>query len=281
MNQLKTYRDAQFCYETSEVPNILKWVTPNTRVLEFGPAYGYMTRYMREKLNCSVVAIELNPEMAKNLTPYTEKVIVADLDKDDWNLNLTGKFDYIIFADVLEHLRFPAETLSKATPFLKEGGCVLTSIPNINHAGIIMSLQAGEFNYSRFGLLDDTHVYFFTRKSIFSMMHKIGLSCLDERSYYNRPGETEFRKTYIQNPSALFSVLMKGDTSVYQFVNKWGKRNLADLEEIPNLKAFHLTPFSAIMVLIRDFNDYYEIKKGKRLHAPSWLHNFLTKKGLY
>lgn len=216
---MKIYGNTTMVYTKETAPGILQWVKPNSRVLEFGPAYGYMTRYLKEVLHCQVTCIELNASMKSTLEQYAEKVIIADLDLDSWEEQLDGNFDFIIFGDVLEHLRNPLFAMEKATVF---GDCVLTSVPNIGHSSIILSLLSGEFAYQTYGLLDDTHVHFFTRKSIEDLMNTCSFEYEDENSVMVLyPFDTEFKMSYARHLLAAWSIVRKRDSSVYQFVNKW------------------------------------------------------------
>lgn len=216
---MKSYGNSTMVYTRETVPTILQWVEPNSRVLEFGPAYGYMTRYLKEVLHCQITCIELNISMKSTLEQYAEKIIIADIDLDSWEEQLDGKFDYIIFGDVLEHLRNPLLAMKKATLF---GDCVLTSVPNIGHSSIILSLLSGEFSYQTYGLLDDTHIHFFTRHGIEDLMNTCSFECIDEKSLLVLyPFDTEFKMSYARHLLAAWSICRKPDSSVYQFVNKW------------------------------------------------------------
>ena len=85
-----------------------------------------------------------------------------------------GKFDTIIFADVLEHLVDPEGVLINLKSKLAPGGEIFASIPNIRHWYIFQQLLQGDWEYSEHGLLDKTHLRFFTKKSIVRMFKKCG-----------------------------------------------------------------------------------------------------------
>ena len=102
---MKIYGTDQIVYTPNNIPQILMWVKPNSRVLEFGPGIGYMTQYIKEQLHCHVIAVEINPVMAETIALYAEQVIVSDIDTGSWEQELQGQyFDYILFADVLESI---------------------------------------------------------------------------------------------------------------------------------------------------------------------------------
>jgi SAM-dependent methyltransferase len=146
---------------------VLELVEPGSRVLEFGCSTGYMSKALRDRLGATVVGVELNAEAAEQAKPYLERVLVGDAEELDLEAELGGeRFDAILFADVLEHLRDPAALLRRVRPFLAEGGTVVASIPNIAHASVRLSLLGGSWRYREQGLLDETHLRFFTREGI-------------------------------------------------------------------------------------------------------------------
>lgn len=267
---MKIYGDEYLTYSEDEIPPVLRWVTPNSRVLEFGPAMGYMTKYLAGKLNCTVTGIELNPQMAKNVEKYAEKVIIANLDFDEWEKDLSGKYDFIIFGDVLEHLRNPKLVLQKAIGFLSTTGSVLTSIPNIGHSAILLSLIEGEFEYQDYGLLDNTHIHFFTRESIKQMMNECNLACTGENNTISpNLGNVVFRKFFFFHPMFSFFVLRRKDTSVVQFVNKWEFRDLN--KQYMEYSGYQLSFWRLILTFLDDINEYLAYKYKKKITLPLFL----------
>lgn len=105
---------------------IVQNIQAGTKVLEFGPSTGYMTKYLKEELKCSVTAVEIDPDSAEIARQYCEKLIVANIEAYPWHEEIEKQsFDYIIFSDVLEHLYDPWKILNLSKEFLKEDG-VLT-----------------------------------------------------------------------------------------------------------------------------------------------------------
>ena len=154
---------------------VLGLVEPGSRVLEFGPSTGYMTQALRERLNASVVGVELNAEAAQLAAVHSERVLIGDAEELDLEAELGGeRFDAVLFADVLEHLREPARLLRRVRQFVGEGGVVIASIPNIAHASVRLALLGGSFRYREQGLLDETHLRFFTREGIQDLFESSG-----------------------------------------------------------------------------------------------------------
>lgn len=94
---------------------------------------------------------------------------------EDQNLDFAPhSFDYIIFGDVLEHLHDPLRTIQYCRSLLKESGCILACIPNLMHISVIEQLLQGNFTYTETGLLDKTHIHFFTYNEIKKMFETGG-----------------------------------------------------------------------------------------------------------
>lgn len=258
----KTYPELNA--ENLPIIHFLKQIPARSRILEFGPAVGYTTRYLKEKKHCQITCIELNPEMAKIAAQYSEKMIIADIDTGEWESQVSGIFDYIIFGDVLEHLRTPANTLQKAVIFLSPKGYILTSIPNIAHNAVVMSMTKGIFEYTPFGLLDNTHVYFFTRKSMTEMFENTGLKCIEESSILKRPGETELKQCYCNQPFLAMMLLWRTDAHVYQFVCKWGNSIEHPAEIKASKKGYKFPAYKLPLLMYFDFKDYLYKRFGIR-----------------
>jgi len=202
---------------------ILKNIKPNSRVLELGCAYGRMTKYMKESLNCVIDTIEVDEEAGMVAATWANQSFGGSLeDLSVWQeLNdiKCNNYDYLIFADVLEHLTNPTEVLNRSSNLLKTGGSIWISIPNTAHNSIIIDLLNDKFVYREIGLLDNTHIKLFTINSILEMIKKSGL-VLNERIDLSLPVEnTEFNNSYQDVPTEVASFLKKRPLGeVYQFV---------------------------------------------------------------
>lgn len=207
---------------------ILKNLTPNSKVLELGCAYGRMTKYMRETLNCTIDTIELDEEAGKIAANWANKSFAANIEEQDtWDeLKFIGccDYDHIIFADVLEHLRWPHETLNNAKGLLKDTGTIWISIPNIAHNSVIIDLINNKFNYRDVGILDDTHLKFFTINSLLGMIDKCELNVIKRIDLINKVEYTEFNNSYDELPDDISNLLKNRELGeVYQFVLELSK----------------------------------------------------------
>jgi 2-polyprenyl-3-methyl-5-hydroxy-6-metoxy-1,4-benzoquinol methylase len=197
---------------------IVSLVPPATRVLEFGCATGYMSEVLKERLGCTVVGIEIDPGAATLAEEHADRVIVGDAEKIDYAAELAGEeFDVVLFADVLEHLKEPADVLRRIRPFVSENGVVIASIPNIAHASVRLALLGGEFRYREWGLLDDTHLRFFTRASIQDLFEESGYVITHWLRQRLDVGETEIKVPEV--PEAVREWLASDpEATTYQFV---------------------------------------------------------------
>lgn len=156
---------------------ILKNVGTGKRVLEVGCASGVQSRVLKEQQGCTITGIEIDPEAAQEARQYCESVIVGNLETLNFEEALGDRrYNVIVLADVLEHLRNPAQVLNGLKQFLDTGGYILASIPNIVHAGLILEMANGRFDYRPYGLLDDTHVRFFTLKGVYRLFQDCDLA---------------------------------------------------------------------------------------------------------
>ena len=168
--------------DNSSLTYIVKNINPGTTVLEFGPATGYMTKYLKEEAGCHVYIVEIDKDAFEKAILYAENGICGNAEDYEWYDKFYDiQFDYITFSDVLEHLVNPWKTLKFAANLLKKDtGRVLISIPNIGHNAVLIDLFNDKFKYRETGIMDNTHLRFFTHDSMIEMFHKCGLYIVNE-----------------------------------------------------------------------------------------------------
>lgn len=161
-------------------------IKPNSIVLDVGCSQGLIGEVLFKELNCKVYGIELDEEAAKiaEKTNCYQKIYKFDITNNnskEYNdfFNEQLDFDYIIFSDVLEHLVYPDNILYNFGNLLKNNGNVMISLPNIAHYDVIDGLLNEKFNYSEMGILDNTHLRFFTKYSFAEYIDSIN----DENDY--------------------------------------------------------------------------------------------------
>src|SRR4030042_230941 len=157
---------------------IYKLIPKNKKILDVGCNTGNLGEKLIKEKNCEVWGIDYSKEAIKLAKKRLTQTKVFDL--ETYKIPFPKeKFDIIIFADVLEHLRYPEEILKKFSNMLNESGLVFTSIPNIANIKIRFNLLLGKWDYQEEGILDKTHLRFFTKKTIRSLFRNSGYRIIE------------------------------------------------------------------------------------------------------
>jgi 2-polyprenyl-3-methyl-5-hydroxy-6-metoxy-1,4-benzoquinol methylase len=144
------------------------------KILDVGCGVGRTGQMLREKGFEEIFAVELSPHAAQQAKPYYQEVIIGDIEKDILPFS-KGFFDCILYGDVLEHLVDPWKVLRCHREILKDDGVIICSIPNIRYYKILKPLILnGQWEYVDLGVLDRTHLRFFTLRTIENMFHETG-----------------------------------------------------------------------------------------------------------
>ena len=151
---------------------LLEAVGTGNRVLDVGCSSGYLARPLQERGN-TIVGLELDPEAARAAEEFCELVLVGDVETMDLPLE-PGSFDVVLGGDVIEHLRDPAATLARLRAFLRPGGRIVLSTPNVANWAIRLSLLSGRWRYTDRGILDRSHTHLFTRATLAETLERAG-----------------------------------------------------------------------------------------------------------
>jgi len=147
-------------------------IAPHSRILDVGCGTGSITELLRHETLGSIIGIEPDAERAQRAAARGLDVYQGLLSTDF--LRQHGPFDYIVFADVLEHLPIPAEIVMLAKGGLREGGSLVVSLPNVAHWFVRTDLLCGRFNYQDCGIMDATHLRWFTRRTAQEFFERLG-----------------------------------------------------------------------------------------------------------
>ncbi len=200
---------------------LLNWVPDGSNVLDIGCATGYMCSALKEHKNCKITGIEIDANMASVAKKKCDDVIEGDILSMDIKKELGEEavFDVVLMGDVLEHLTDPGSVLQKIRPFLKEKGLLLVSVPNIAHSAIIFELLQGKFPYREEGLLDYTHLRFFTKESLINMLESKGFWVTSIERTIVPAENTEFRCDISLFPKETVQFIKNlPDSDTYQFI---------------------------------------------------------------
>jgi 2-polyprenyl-3-methyl-5-hydroxy-6-metoxy-1,4-benzoquinol methylase len=149
---------------------ILAAIKPSSSVFDVGCAQGYLAEALARK-SCCVTGIEIDPAVARQARKYCSAVFVGDIE----TMPLPRRtFDYIICADVLEHFKRPDIFLRRLKRNLAPSGRLIASIPNVAHFWIRLNLLFGRFEYTERGIMDKTHLRFYTLKTMKRLLAENG-----------------------------------------------------------------------------------------------------------
>ena len=147
-------------------------------ILEVGCACGATLLHIKNKYpQANLHGVELNPAAAAVAGAFA-KIAACNIEAADKNFE-KETYNYVIFADVLEHLYNPWLVLKEMKKYIKPDGYVLASIPNVMHFSIMRQLLAGRWQYESAGILDRSHLRFFTLQEIIEMFQQSGYGELD------------------------------------------------------------------------------------------------------
>ncbi|MBW7991967.1 MAG: class I SAM-dependent methyltransferase [Planctomycetes bacterium] len=166
-------------YFQSNREDMLKYVPTDTKTsLEFGCGYGEFSALVKDKFDAETWAVEINEEAAHEAEKKIDKVLNFDAAESLDNIP-ENYFDCIILFDILEHLLDPSALLRALKKKLSSKGVIIASIPNIRYYRTFVDLVIhGNLDYKEHGILDRTHLRFFTYKSIVKMLNLLDFEIL-------------------------------------------------------------------------------------------------------
>jgi SAM-dependent methyltransferase len=173
-----SFKKIKYCYQgkfdpLKLEPTNIDWlstalVPENSKVLELGCATGFMSQYFRRRLHCQVIGVDINPNVKPDIT-------------GDLNLPATWAkikkfkpFDVVFASAIIEHLPNPEATLQLIKAVLKPQGQLIITAPNVAHWRLRLKLLRGHWDYEDYGLLDKTHLRFFTYYSFQKLISDAG-----------------------------------------------------------------------------------------------------------
>jgi SAM-dependent methyltransferase len=153
-------------------------IPEGARVLEIGCATGFVGKYLIKKKHCEVIGVELGKDEAKEAVKVLQNVIIGDIEdkKTILQIKKLGKFDVVYASALIEHLRDPWVALQTWGTFLKKDGRLIITTSNVVHWSTRLKLLKGDFSYQQYGILDNTHLRFFTTKTFPKLAEDAGFS---------------------------------------------------------------------------------------------------------
>lgn len=189
-----------------------------SKILDVGCGVGFIGKKIKELETCDIDGIEIDEEAASLARKTYDRVFTFSIDSESEDRSKffkeAKKYDVIILADLLEHIVNPGNLLSELQKKLSDDGKIIVSVPNVAHVDVISNLIDGNFNYNKTGILDSTHVRFFTENSFYDFIRNIN------ENYKLELSVKCVSKTYAKesdiDDAFLFSVM---DKEMYLFQN--------------------------------------------------------------
>lgn len=193
------------------------------RVLDVGCGTGELGRKLKaEKKVEQVVGVEIVPEVALEAKEKLDKIIRTDVESVRLD-SFTKYFDCIIMSGILHHLRDPWTVLKRFRNYLKDDGCLISSVPNVAHISVIKDLLAGKWEYKNEGILDVSHMKFFTFEGLTEMFHTCGYKGVEVEEDIDGLTPDNVDLVKVLGVAAKVGPNFQRDSFVLQFITKWVK----------------------------------------------------------
>lgn len=148
-------------------------IEENKTFLDFGCSTGYFGSLIKTAKKNKVYGVEISSDISE-ARKVLDGVYSFDIDAEWPQEAYERKYDYVFFGDVIEHLKDPAKALERCKKLLNKGGTIFISTPNVAHMSVRLQLLGGNFDYEPMGILDNTHLKYFTKKSLTELVAAAG-----------------------------------------------------------------------------------------------------------
>ena len=148
-------------------------IPDKSKVLELGAATGFMGEWLKRVKKCRVVGVDINPAAKPDIAGDLE-------DSSTWRkIVAKGKYGVVLASAILEHLKEPELALERIRKVLKSKGILVVTLPNIAHWRMRLNFLLGRWEYEDYGLLDRTHLRFFTYNTAFKLVRRAGFKVVE------------------------------------------------------------------------------------------------------
>ncbi len=246
-------------YYTFSRPEVRALIDPNAaRVLDVGCAEGVMGGELKASLGAEVWGIEFVPEAAERAKQRLDRVLVGTVEENLDKLP-DGGFDAVIFADVLEHLVDPGTVLARMRRKLSPRGEVIASVPNVRHWSVLKGLIEGRWDYRDAGILDRSHLRFFTRASLLEMFRRAGYRVDGLKATALKGGGITARELKGLRATGLDVSTLKEESGHYQYLVKASPVKTARGERVRSAGGERISrPLASIIILTCNAWEYTE-----------------------
>lgn len=202
-------------------------VSARSRVLDVGCNSGYFAKVLIEQKGCHVDGVEIDPGDADRARTICSTVFEGDVEEPTFVLyKVSHSYDFVVCLDIIEHLRNPAIAIQRFARLLKPEGKLVFSIPNMANGSVRLGLLQGMFDYQHEGLLDETHLHFYTLEAICKLVEESGLHWhgLTHTAQDVTPEAIErcLEQVGLNSSAEFVDYLNSGESVVYQYIGTLG-----------------------------------------------------------
>lgn len=235
-------------------------IKDGSTVLDVGCSNGDFGRALQEYKQCKVDGIEPDAGDAKKATNVLWGVFQGSVE-DTLKTKLQGrKYNHIVFLDVIEHLYDPAQTLSALKKHLIPGGSIVFSIPNMAHVSVRLMLLCGELEYGKTGLLDNTHLHFYTKHEINRVLGRAGYQVTvwdyTEATYPDELVASKLKEIGLTSSKKALSILNDESGKIFQYV---GVAVVSGTKGVPKVASYSPDPQGEISNMYENRITNYEM----------------------
>lgn len=199
---------------------LLELFSNGAEVLDIGCSSGNFGKELIRQKQCRVVGIDINESDLKIAAKHLTKVFKKDIERD--SLDDLGTFDYVLMADIIEHVIGPVPVLKKVKKLLKPGGKLIFSVPNMANIANRVELLGGRFEYTEYGMLDETHLHYYDRVELEKVLTQAGFSV----EHYNNTIrdvpptilQTQLKKLGLSANDTFLKMAASVDAITFQFI---------------------------------------------------------------
>lgn len=224
---MKKYKRELIVGSNDSLSLVSTLIAPGSKVLDIGAGYGALGKFLTTSKSCIVDGLDIT--LPDENFQYYREFYINDLNL--CNFSLDHNYDYIVLSDVIEHICNPEKVVEKFINLVNDDGFIILSVPNIAYIGVISSLLYNQFNYMESGILDKTHIKFYTKDSLSSFLDGLGLYTNEVLYVYKSLDHSEFRNFYLEKFGKDFinTLSEREDLYVYQYVIRASKKIRPDI----------------------------------------------------
>lgn len=212
--------------DANPLNRIYQLIPDGSKVLDIGAGNGLLALILQRGRNIIIDGIEPDPYGATLAKKFYRNFYCGLAQKFKKQI-LKEEYDFIVLADVIEHMQDPLTFLQELTTELPNKTKIILSVPNVAFGAVRVSLLNGNFDYVDSGLLERSHIRFFTLKTMLELVSKIGINIEKlfflQRDIFNC--EIPLKMHHV-NPITLWRILSDEYSSVYQFLFVLSKKSV-------------------------------------------------------